>query len=82
MRAGGAERAGFYEGKIKEHGTMSGQFSKLLLSAHCLGEPQAAPCFRTPRAAIWRKALALQGFDRHHRPISACFWKFWPEPCP
>ena len=82
MRAGGAERAGFYEGKIKEHGTMSGQFSKLSLSAHCLGEPRAAPRFRTPRAAIWRKALALMGFDRHHRPISACFRRFWPESRP
>jgi hypothetical protein len=82
MRAGGAERTGFYEGKIKEHGTMSGQFSKLLLSAHWLGEPRAAPRFRTPRAAILRKALALQGFDRHHRPVSACFRQFWPEPRP
>ena len=67
MRAGGAERAGFYEGKIKEHGTMSGQFWKLLLSAHWLGESRAAPRFRTLRAAISRKALSLQGFDRHHR---------------
>lgn len=77
MRAGGAERAGFYEGKIKEHGTMSGQFSKLLLSAHCLGEPRAAPCFWTPRAAILRKALALLGFNRHHGRILPDFLGFW-----
>ena len=82
MRAGGAERTGCYEGKIKEHGTMSGQFWKLLLSAHWLGESRAAPCFRTPRAAVLRKALALQGFDRHHRPLSACFRQFWAEPRP
>lgn len=79
MRAGGAERAGFYEGKIKEHGTMSGQFWKLLLSAHWLGEPRAAPCFWTPRAAILRRALALRRFNRHHSPKSGCFPCFRPE---
>ena len=79
MRAGGAERTGFYEGKIKEHGTMSGQFWKLLLSAHWLGESRAAPCFRTPRAAVLRKALALQGFDRHHGPKLGSFPHFEPE---
>lgn len=82
MRAGGAERTGFYEGKIKEHGTMSGQFWKLLLSAHWLGGPRAAPRFRTPRAAVWGKALALQDFIRHRRPISACFQQFRPGPRP
>ncbi len=82
MRAGGAERAEFYEGKIKEHGTMWGQFWKLSLSAHCLAEPRAAPCFRTPRAAIWRKVLALQGFDRHHGRILPDFPRFWPESRP
>lgn len=45
---------------------MSGRFWKLLLSAHWLGEPQVAPYFLTPRAAILRKALALLGFNRPH----------------
>jgi hypothetical protein len=79
---GKAERAERKEGKIKEDGTMSGRFWKLLLSAHWLGEPRAAPRFLTPRAAISRKALALRGFERHHRPISACFRHFWLEPRP
>ena len=79
MRAGGAERAGFYEGKIKEHGTIAGQFSKLLLSAHWLGEPRAAPCFLIPRAAILRKALALLEFDRHHDRRMPDFLGFWPK---
>ena len=82
MRSGGAERTGFYEGKIKEHGTMSGQFWKLLLSAHWLGEPRAAPCFWTARAAILRKALALLGFDRHHGRRLPAFLGFWPEARP
>ena len=82
MRAGGAERAGFYEGKIKEHGTIAGQFSKLLLSAHWLGEPRAAPRFRTLRAAIWRKDLSLQGFIRHHNRRLPDFPRFWPGPRP
>ena len=80
--AGRAKRERKVEGKIKEHGTIAGQFWKLLLSAHWLGESRAAPCFRTPRAAVLRKALALQGFDRHHRPLSACFRQFWAEPRP
>lgn len=82
MRAGGAERTGFYEGKIKEHGTMSGQLWKLLLSAHWLGEPRAAPRFRTPRAASLRKAVALLGFGRHHGRRLPDFPQFWPEPRP
>ena len=73
-----AKRAAGREGKIKEDGTMSGRFWKLLLSAHWLGEPHAALLSLPPRAAIWRNALALQGFERHHRPISACFQRFWP----
>mgnify|MGYP001286574950 CR=1 FL=1 len=82
MKAGGAERVEKAEGKIKEHGTMSGQFWKLLLSAHCLGVPRAAPCFWTSRAAMWRKALALLGFERHHRPISSDFRRLRREPRP
>ena len=82
MRVGGAERTGFCEGKIKEHGTIAGQFSKLLLSAHWLGEPRAAPRFRSTRAATWRKALALQGFDRHHGRRLSDFARFWPGPRP
>ena len=80
--AGRAEKTERAEGKIKEDGTISSRFWKLLLSAHWLGESRAAPCFRTPRAAVLRKALALQGFDRHHRPLSACFRQFWAEPRP
>ena len=82
MRAGGAERAGFYEGKIKEHGTMSGQFWKLLLSAHWLGDRFRHHGFEGSRAAILRKALALQGFERHHRLISAWFQQFRQESHP
>ncbi len=82
LPAGKAKTAGKGEGKIKEDGTMSGRFRELLLSAHWLGQPRAAPRFLTPRAAISRKALALQGFERHHRPISACFRGFRPEPRP
>ena len=82
MKAGGAEKAGRAEGKIKEDGTMSGRFWKLLLSAHWLGGRFRHHGFEGRRAAILRKALALQGFDRHHRPLSACFRQFWAEPRP
>jgi hypothetical protein len=80
--AGGAEKAERAEGKIKEDGTMSGRFWKLLLSAHWLGGRFRHHGFEGPRAAILRKALALQGFERHHRPISACFRRFWLESRP
>lgn len=80
--AGKAEKEERAEGKIKEDGTMTGRFWKLLLSAHCLGEPRAAPRFLPPRAAISRKALSLQGFERHHRRIPACFPRFRPGPRP
>ena len=79
MKAGRAERGEGAEGKIKEAGTMSGRFWKLLLSAHCLGEPRAAPCFWTLRAAILCKALALLGFDRHHDRRTPDFLGFRPE---
>lgn len=79
MKAGSGERAEGAEGKIKEAGTMSGRFWKLLLSAHCLGEPRAAPCFWTPRAVILCKALALLGFDRHHDRRTPDFLGFRPE---
>jgi hypothetical protein len=81
-RVGEAERVEGAEGKIKEHGTMSGQFSKLLLSAHWLGGPRTAPCFWTARAAILRKALDLLGFDRHHARRTPDFLGFWPEARP
>lgn len=68
-----------YEGKIKEDGTMSGRFWKLLLSAHWLGGPRAAPRFLTPRAACLRKALAMRGFDRHHDRRTPDLLEFWPE---
>ena len=81
-RAGRAERAERAEGKIKETGTRSAGFLKLLLSAHWLGEPRAAPCFLIPRAAMLRKALALLGFDRHHDRRVPDFLGFWPEARP
>ena len=80
--AGGAERAERAEGKIKEDGTIWGRFWKLLLSAHWLGGRFRHHGFEGPRAAILRKALALQGFERHHRPMSACFRRFWLETRP
>lgn len=82
LSAGRAERAVKVEGKIKEHGTTSPMFSKLLLSAHWLEEPRAAPCFWTARAVILRKALALLGFDRHHGRRLPDFPRFWPEARP
>ena len=81
-RAGRAGRAEKAEGKIKETGTLSGRFLKLLLSAHWLGEPRAAPCFWTARAAILRKALALLRFDRHHGRRKPDFREFRPEARP
>ena len=80
--AGGAEKAERAEGKIKEDGTIWGRFWKLLLSAHWLGGRFRHHGFEGPRAAILRKALALQGFERHHRRRSAGFRGFWPESRP
>ena len=80
--AGGAEKAERAEGKIKEDGTISGRFWKLLLSAHWLGCRFRHHGFEGPRAAISCKALALHGFERHHRPISACFQRFSLESRP
>ena len=68
LRAGMEEKA---EGKIKETGTVSGRFLGKPLSAHCFGARRTAPCFWVSRAAIWRKALALLGFDRHSSRIPA-----------
>lgn len=82
LPAGGAERAEKAEGKIKETGTRSAGFLKLLLSAHWLEGPRAAPCFLTSRAAILRKALALLDFDRHHGRRLPDFLVFWPEAHP
>ena len=70
---GRAERSEKAEGKIKETGTLSGRFLGKPLSAHCFGTRRTAPCFWASRAAIWRKALALLGFDRHSNRISADF---------
>lgn len=80
--SGGAERSEKAEGKIKETGTTLGRFLKLLLSAHWLGEPHAAPLIWTPRAAIRRKTLALQGFDRHYRRKTPDFCSFPPKARP
>ena len=77
--AGGAEKTERAEGKIKEDGTISGRFWKLLLSAHWLGVRFRHHGFEGPRAAILRKALALQGFERHHRRRSAVFRRFGLE---
>lgn len=79
---GRTERAIRREGKIEGTGTMSGRFPKLLLSAHWLGEPRTALWFSARSAAIWRNALALLGFDRHHYPISGSFRQFGPESHP
>lgn len=69
--AGRAKRAGKAEGKIKETGTLSGRLLGKPLSAHCFGARRMAPCFWAARAAIWRKALTLLGFDRHYSRLSA-----------
>ena len=82
LPAGGAEKAERAEGKIKEDGTISGRFWKLLLSAHWLGGRFRHHGFEGPRAAILRKALALQGFERHHRRRSAVFRRFGLESRP
>ena len=71
FQAGRAKREGKAEGKIKETGTLSGRFLGKPLSAHCFGTRRTAPCFWASRAAIWRKALAFLGFDRHYSQISA-----------
>ena len=80
--AGGAEKTERAEGKIKEDGTIWGRFWKLLLSAHWLGGRFRHHGFEGPRAAILRKALALQGFKRHHRRRSAVFRRFGLESRP
>ncbi|WP_334149192.1 hypothetical protein [Hyphomicrobium sp.] len=77
-RAGRAERIEGAEGKIKETGTRSAGFLKLLLSAHWLDGPRAAPRFSMPRAAILCKDLAFLGFDRHHGRRTPDFLEFWP----
>lgn len=77
--AGGAEKEGRAEGKIKEHGTPSRQFRNFLLSAHWLAVPQAAPRFWASRAAIVRNPLALLGFDRHYGDEMTGFWLFLPR---
>lgn len=77
--AGRTKRAKMAEGKIKETGTMGRRFQGKPLSAHCFGAALAAPSFWTPRAASRRKALALQGFDRHHSPKSGGLPGFGPE---
>ena len=77
--AGKAKKAEKAEGKIKETGTRSAGFLKLLLSAHWLDGPQAAPWFLIPRAAMLRKALGLLVFDRHHGRRTPDFVEFWPE---
>ena len=78
IREGNAERAEEAEGKIKETGTTSGRFLKLLLSAHWLAGPRAAPWFLIHSAAIVRKVLAPLDFDRHHSPKSGGFPRFGP----
>jgi hypothetical protein len=74
-----AEREERAEGKIKETGTPLARFQGKPLSAHCFGAALAAPWVWTPRAATSRKALALQGFERHHGPNLAVFRGFARE---
>lgn len=71
-----AEREEKAEGKIKETGTPLARFRGKPLSAHCFGAALAAPWFWTSRAATWRKALALQDFERHPSPNPAVFHGF------
>lgn len=73
---GRAETSEKAEGKIKETGTMRRRFLGQPLSAHCFGAALAAPRFWASRAAIAREALALQGFERHHRPKLVFFCRF------
>jgi hypothetical protein len=70
------------EGKIKETGTTLARFLGKPLSAHCFGAVLAAPSFWSPRAAFRHKALALQGFDRHHSPKPGGLSVFEPEARP
>jgi len=74
--AGGAEKTEKAEGKIKETGTLAGRFLGKPLSAHCFGAARSAPWLKPSRAATTRKALALQGFERHHSPESGIFCHF------
>ena len=76
--AGRAKRERKAEGKIKEDGTILGRFWKLLLSAHWLAGPQAAPRFWASCAAIVRNPLALLGFDRHYGGEMTGFWLLLP----
>jgi hypothetical protein len=77
--AGGAERAERREGKIKQSGTLSGRFGKLLLSAHWLGSPRAALHLRVARAAHRLNTLALQAFQRHYSLRQSVFAPSRPE---
>ncbi len=61
---------------------MLGRFWKIMLSAHWLGCRFRHYGFEGPRAAISRKALALLGFERHYRPISAVLRGSWLESRP
>ncbi|MEE9926422.1 MAG: hypothetical protein PBV01_24215 [Brucella anthropi] len=79
---GRAERSEKAEGKIKQTGTMRWRFQGKPLSAHCFGAALAAPSFWSPRAASRRKALALQGFERHYSPNSGGFPHVGPEARP
>jgi hypothetical protein len=81
-QAGGAERAVRAEGKIKETGTMSARFLKLLLSAHWLGSPHAAPHFGEHSAGHSLNALALLAYQRHHSPKSGVSGRSRPEARP
>jgi len=82
LPAGKAKTAEKGEGKIKETGTMRRRFQGKPLSAHCFGAALAAPSIWNPRAASRRKALALQGLDRHHNPKPGGFPCFGPEARP
>ena len=66
--AGGAEWAERREGKIKQSGTLSGRFGKLLLSAHWLASPRTALQLLVARAVHWLNTLALLAFQWHYGP--------------
>jgi hypothetical protein len=66
-----AKKAERREGEIKQSGTLSGRFGKLLLSAHWLGSLVPAPCFRARGAAGRLSTLALRRSGRHYHAKSA-----------
>lgn len=69
-----AQRGGFSEGKIKEHGTTPPRFWKLSLSARCLGGARAAPHFLPPWCRDFAQSLGFAGFRPAPWPPNVRFW--------